>query len=47
MGTTSSITAGANDITLTAAGNDFAGQVRIVSGANVTLVDANAFSFGN
>ncbi|MEK6707550.1 MAG: filamentous hemagglutinin N-terminal domain-containing protein, partial [Pseudomonadota bacterium] len=43
-----SLTAGAaNNITLSDAGNDFAGAVRIVSGNNVTLNDANAFAFGN
>jgi filamentous hemagglutinin family protein len=45
---TTSITAGAaNNITLNNAGNNFGGQVRIVSGNNVTLQDANPFAFGN
>ena len=43
---TTTLTAGAaNDITLNNA-NDFGGQVRIVSGRNVTLNDVNAVAFG-
>ena len=45
---TTSIAAGAgNSITLGGVANNFTGQVRIVSGNNVTLNDVNGFSFGN
>ena len=44
---TTSLTAGAgNDITLDNA-NNFGGEVRVVSGNNVTLNDIGAFTFGN
>jgi len=46
VGGTTTLTAGAtNDITLDGA-NNFGGQVRIVSGRNVTLNDVNALAFG-
>jgi hypothetical protein len=46
VGGTTTLTAGAaNDITLDGA-NDFGGQVRIVSGRNVTLNDVSALAFG-
>ena len=46
-GTTSIGAGAANNITLNTVGNDFGGQVRIVSGNTVTLNDANTFAFGN
>jgi hypothetical protein len=48
VGGKTSVAAGAaNDITLNHAANVFSGQVRIVSGNNVTLNDNGAFVFGN
>jgi hypothetical protein len=48
VGGKTSVAAGAaNDITLNNAANVFGGQVRIVSGNNVTLNDNGAFAFGN
>jgi hypothetical protein len=47
VGGTSTLTAGAgNNITLDNA-NNFGGEVRVVSGNNVTLNDIGAFTFGN
>ncbi|MBV5329898.1 MAG: filamentous hemagglutinin N-terminal domain-containing protein [Chlorobium sp.] len=46
LANTLSLQSGNNDITLTQAGNDFGGLVTVVSGKNVTLVDANALTLG-
>ena len=43
---TTSITAGANDVTLDRINNDFSGAVTVVSGKNVILVDKNAMTLG-
>jgi hypothetical protein len=43
---TTAITAGANDVTLNRAGNDFGGAVSIASAKNITLNDSNAMSLG-
>jgi filamentous hemagglutinin family protein len=43
---TTSITAGANDITLSRAANNFGGAVSIVSGKDVSLRDTNALVLG-
>jgi len=47
VGGKTSITAGANDVTLSDPANQLTGQVRIVSGKNVTLNNNTAFAFGN
>ncbi len=41
VGGTTSLTAGANTITLDTATNDFVGAVTVVSGGNTTLIDVN------
>jgi filamentous hemagglutinin family protein len=43
---TTAITAGANDVTLDRAGNDFGGAVSIASAKDITLNDSNAMSLG-
>ena len=43
---TTSITAGANDVTLNNTSNDFGGAVTVVSGKNVTLIDADTMTLG-
>ncbi|MEI7841229.1 MAG: MBG domain-containing protein, partial [Methylococcaceae bacterium] len=46
IGGATSLTAGANAITLTDAANDFTGAVSVVSGGKVSLVDVNAIELG-
>lgn len=46
LANTLSLKSGSNDIVLTQAGNDFGNTVTIVSGKNVSLIDANAMIFG-
>ena len=45
-GTTTLAAGAANDITLDSVGNNFVNAVGIISGRNVTLVDANAIDLG-
>ena len=45
-GTTTLAAGAGNDITLDTPADDFTGAVSVVSGRNVTLVDANAFDLG-
>ena len=45
-GTTTLAARAGNDITLDTPTDDFTGAVSVVSGRNVTLVDANAFDLG-
>ena len=42
----STLTAGANDVTLTQAGNNFVGAVTVASGKDVSLTDTNSLLFG-